>query len=83
MRTATIREAQHHLSKLVDELLETGQEILLTRRGREVCKITPVAPPELKKVDWKKIHRKMQERLGGKPKFDYGIVEKMREEERF
>lgn len=83
MKTATIREAQHHLSKLVDEVLDTGQEVVLTRRGQEVCKITPVEPPKMKNVDWKKIHSEMDERHGDMPKFDYGIVDKMREEERF
>lgn len=52
MKTATIREAQHHLSKLVNEVCESGQEIVLTRRGEEVCKITPILPPEEKKLDW-------------------------------
>lgn len=52
MKTATIREAQHHLSKLVNEVRESGQEIILTRRGKEVCKITPIRPVEEEKVDW-------------------------------
>jgi prevent-host-death family protein len=53
MKTATIREAQHHLSKLVDEVCQSGQEIVLTRRGEEVCKISPIAPAKAKEVDWK------------------------------
>jgi prevent-host-death family protein len=52
MKTATIREAQHHLSKLVDEVLETGTELTLTRRGKEVCKITPIKPAAERKLDW-------------------------------
>jgi prevent-host-death family protein len=52
MKTATIREAQHHLSKLVNEVRESGREIVLTRRGKEVCKITPITPKEEGKVDW-------------------------------
>lgn len=52
MRTATIREAQHHLSKLVNEVRESGREIVLTRRGEEVCKITPIVFAEEKEVDW-------------------------------
>jgi len=52
MKTATIREAQHHLSKLVNEVRESGQEIVLTRRGEEVCKITPIAAISEKEVDW-------------------------------
>lgn len=82
MRTATVREAQHHLSKLLVEV-EKGEEIVLTRRGKEICKITPLEPPQTRKVDWKRIHREMHERLGEMPTFDYGIVERMREDERF
>lgn len=52
MKTATIREAQHHLSKLVNEVQQSGQEIVLTRRGEEVCKITPIIAAGEKEVDW-------------------------------
>ena len=52
MKTATIREAQHHLAKLVDEVQESGQEIVLTRRGKKVCKITPITQAMDQKVDW-------------------------------
>lgn len=54
MKTATIREAQHHLSKLMDEV-EKGQEIVLTRRGKQVGKLVPMENPEglrEKKIDW-------------------------------
>ncbi|TAG08219.1 MAG: type II toxin-antitoxin system Phd/YefM family antitoxin [Verrucomicrobia bacterium] len=83
MKTATIRQAQHHLSKLVDEVIETGDGVVLTRRGKEVCKIIPMAPLVLEKVDWKKIVSGMDEWIEEMPKFDHGVVEKLREEERF
>ena len=54
MKTATIREAQHHLSKLMDEV-EKGQEIVLTRRGKQVGKLVPMEnleDPREKKIDW-------------------------------
>ncbi|MGL4401950.1 MAG: type II toxin-antitoxin system Phd/YefM family antitoxin [Luteolibacter sp.] len=54
MKTATIREAQHHLSKLMDEV-EKGEEIVLTRRGKRVGKLVPMEKPEAsgdKKIDW-------------------------------
>lgn len=41
MKTATVREAQHHLAKLLAEV-EKGEEIVLTRRGRQVGKLVPV-----------------------------------------
>ena len=82
MKTATIREAQHHLSKLIAEV-ENGEEIVLTRRGKEVCMITPLAKPKPRKVDWKKATAEMDARLGDMPTFDYGIAERLRDEERF
>ncbi len=54
MKTVTIREAQHHLSKLMDEV-EKGLEIVLTRRGKQVGKLVPMgspADPGEKKIDW-------------------------------
>ena len=54
MKTATIREAQHHLSKLMDEV-EKGHEIVLIRRGKQVGKLVPIENPETsgkKKIDW-------------------------------
>jgi len=41
MKTATIREAQHHLSKLLEQLKD-GEEIVITRRGQGVGKLVPV-----------------------------------------
>ncbi len=41
MKTATIREAQHHLSKLMLDV-ERGEEIILTRRGKQVARISPI-----------------------------------------
>lgn len=83
MKVASIREAQHHLSKLVNEVVSTGQDLVLTRRGKQVCKITAIATPEKKRVDWKSIVSQMDGRLGTLPKFDYGIVERLREDDRF
>ena len=83
MKTATIREAQIHLSKLVDELLETGTELILTRRGKQVCRISPVDAPPLKRVDWKQVHAKNDQWLRDIPEIDYDIAARMREDERF
>ena len=41
MRTASIREAQHHLSRLMVDV-ENGQEIILTRRGKQVARLVPM-----------------------------------------
>ena len=83
MKTATIREAQHHLSKLVDELLESGSDLILTRRGKQVCRISPLNAPAPAKVDWKTVHEERARKLKGVQAFDYDIVARMREDERF
>jgi prevent-host-death family protein len=41
MKTATVREAQHHLSQLMLEV-EQGEEIILTRRGKAIARILPM-----------------------------------------
>lgn len=79
MKTATIREAQHHLSKLVDEITESGQEIVLTRRGIEVCKITPIIPDEEREVDWAGWLREQREFLSSMPMIQGSAMDVERE----
>lgn len=79
MKTATIREAQHHLSKLVDEVCESGQEIVLTRRGEEVCKITPIRPAEEQKVDWSGWLEERKEALRDMPMIEGSAMDLDRE----
>lgn len=79
MKTATIREAQHHLSKLVNEVQESGQEIVLTRRGEEVCKITPILPPEEKKLDWAAWTKEQRKFLESMPMIEGSAMDADRE----
>ena len=41
MKTVTTREVQHHFSKVL-EIVEAGEEVVITRRGEEVALITPI-----------------------------------------
>lgn len=43
-RTIAITEVKANLLKLVTEIGETGDEIVITRHGREVAKLTPAGP---------------------------------------
>jgi prevent-host-death family protein len=43
-RTVTITEAKANLLRLVTEIGDTGDEIIITRRGREVARLTPAGP---------------------------------------
>ncbi len=82
MKTATVREAQHHLAMLLAEV-EAGAEIMLTRHGVEVAKLVPkdasVSYPEIK-VDWDKFLKTQKEHL---PKIEGSAVGADREGQRW
>lgn len=40
MKTATVRQVQHHLSHIL-RLVDDGQEVLITKRSRVIAKIVP------------------------------------------
>jgi prevent-host-death family protein len=40
MKTATVRDVQHHLSKVL-AWVEKGEEVQITRRNRAVAKLVP------------------------------------------
>ena len=46
MSTVTLAEAKTHLSHLLDQV-EAGQEVVITRRGKAIARITPVEKPKL------------------------------------
>lgn len=45
MSTVTLAEAKTHLSHLLDQV-EAGEEVVITRRGQPIARITPVAKPK-------------------------------------
>ena len=52
MRSVTIREVQHNISKVLREV-EAGEEIIIRRRHRAIAKLVPLSSPTTrKKVDW-------------------------------
>lgn len=86
MKTATIREAQHHLSKLVDEVIESGDGVILTRRGKEVVKLLPIqeaASDVSGYLNWSEAIRDRNEALGDLPQLRRNPVLEMREEARY
>jgi prevent-host-death family protein len=44
MRTASVRDVQHHLSKVL-AWVEKGEEVQITRRNRTIAKIVPAGAP--------------------------------------
>ena len=51
MKTATVRQVQHGLAALLDEVSK-GREIVVTKRGRVIAKIVPAGAGAAKAVDW-------------------------------
>jgi prevent-host-death family protein len=45
MSTVTLAEAKTHLSHLLDQV-EAGEEVVITRRGQAIARITPVEKPK-------------------------------------
>ncbi len=46
MSTVTLAEAKTHLSYILDQV-EAGEEVVITRRGHPVARISPVKGPKL------------------------------------
>jgi len=44
MKTATVRDVQHHLRKVL-AWVEKGEEVQITRRNRTIAKIVPAETP--------------------------------------
>jgi prevent-host-death family protein len=84
MKTATIREAQHHLSKLMVQV-EQGEEIVLTRRGKPVGRLVGMEKGDEKPkvVCWADSVRMRNEALHDLPQTRRNPVLEMREEERY
>ena len=45
MSTVTLADAKTHLSHLLDQV-EAGEEVVITRRGQPVARISPVEKPK-------------------------------------
>ena len=61
MKTVTTREAQHHLSKVI-EMVVAGEEVVITRRGRKLVKLTLVEEDGERPVtipDFRELRRKL------------------------
>lgn len=76
MKTATVREAQHHLTRLLDDV-EKGHEFILTRRGKQVGRLVPMDKPEKpleRQVDWAAWVEEQRDWLDGGPVLDHNPV---------
>lgn len=51
MQTATVREVQHNLARILKRV-EAGAEILIQRRRTPVARLLPVEKPAEQVADW-------------------------------
>ena len=49
MRTASVRDVQHHFSKVL-AWVENGEEVLVTRRNETVARLVPATPSSMASV---------------------------------
>ncbi len=82
MKTASVREVQHHLSRIL-AAVERGEHITVTRRGKVVAKIVPAREKKKKKLEWPDFEARMKRIFPdgpppGKPASE--LIYEMREE---
>ena len=61
MKTATTREVQHHFSNILDWVAE-GEEVIVTRRGKRVARVTRYEEPDEQEVivpDFRELRKKL------------------------
>jgi len=80
MTNINLAQAKAHLSELV-ERAEAGEEVCITRHGRPVARLMPVATRQ-KKIDAKKL-RSVTEKMTKQRESATTFVRTMREQERF
>ncbi len=51
MKTASVRQIQHHFSEVL-EWIESGHEVIVTSRNKEVARITPSRKIPIKSLEW-------------------------------
>lgn len=75
MSTVTLAEAKTHLSHLLDQV-EAGEEVVITRHGLPIARITPVEKPKQPVKPLAEFRRRMP----GWSKSSAELLREMREE---
>jgi len=78
VRSVTLAQAEAHLSQLLDEV-EVGEEIVITRRGRPVARISRVETTEIPRLSVCS-RAEFRSRLPGWRKASAKLLKEMREE---
>lgn len=80
MSDHSVAETKNNLSQLIDRAID-GEDVVITRHGRPVARITPVKPKPRRMTakDWEWLDAR---RVGKMPKEDAGAaVSRMRDED--
>jgi len=77
MSTITVAEAKAHLSEVLDRV-ERGEEVVITRRGKPVARVSQVQQPK-EPIDWEAIDR-IRESMPFQEVPSVDIIRQMRDE---
>lgn len=79
MKAVTVREAQHHLTKVL-RMVDDGDDVVLTRRGKKIAKISAIGGDgSSPKVNWKNAREEIRKSLVHLPKLEGSSVDLLRE----
>jgi prevent-host-death family protein len=67
MKTATVRDVQHHLRKVL-AWVENGEEVLVTRRNKTVARLVPCSPENAASVPLPAFAARARAIWGAQPK---------------
>jgi prevent-host-death family protein len=80
METVSLAEAKAHLSQLIDKV-ESGEEIVITRHGRPVARVTAAEQPK-KPLDLEAL-AELRKKMPPWSKPSSELIREMRDEERY
>jgi prevent-host-death family protein len=80
MVTVNLTHAKAHLSELIDKV-ESGETVVITRRGRPVARIGPIEPPK-KPIDFQSLAG-IRKTLPPLPEPSAEWIREMRDDERY
>ena len=78
MQTFSVADAKAQLSHLID-LVESGEEVTITRRGRPVVQLVPSAPPRQELPSLADLRASLPRQRASAGKF----IRKLREDDRY
>ena len=84
MKTVTTREAQHHSAKILEHL-EDGEDVIVTRRGKQVARISGLDPEEAdpSSTDWETSIRLAKKIKADIQPLPHGAIEALRNDDRY